>query len=68
MPLSIAEIAEMTSGTMSDVADPALRITGPVVADSRAVVPGVPGARSRSTASTVIMLIADTPPGSRASV
>jgi len=50
MPLSIAEIAEMAAGMMSDVADPAVRITGPVVADSRAVVPGalfvaVPGAR-----------------------
>ena len=50
MPLSIAEIAEMAAGTLSDVADPAARITGPVVADSRAVVPGalfvaLPGAR-----------------------
>jgi UDP-N-acetylmuramoyl-tripeptide--D-alanyl-D-alanine ligase len=50
MPLSIAEIAEMAAGTMSDVADPALRMSGPVVADSRGVVPGavfvaLPGAR-----------------------
>ena len=50
IPLSIAEIAEHDDGHMSDVADPALRINGPVVADSRAVVPGalfvaLPGAR-----------------------
>ena len=33
--LSLAEIASVTSGTLHDVPDPAVRVTGPWVCDSR---------------------------------
>ncbi|WP_406001402.1 UDP-N-acetylmuramoyl-tripeptide--D-alanyl-D-alanine ligase [Streptomyces sp. NBC_00829] len=38
--LSLAEIAEIVGGRSHDIPDPAARITGPVVIDSRAVRPG----------------------------
>ncbi|MGW4034030.1 UDP-N-acetylmuramoyl-tripeptide--D-alanyl-D-alanine ligase [Streptomyces sp. NPDC004838] len=38
--LSLAEIAEIVGGQSHDIPDPAVRITGPVVSDSRAVRPG----------------------------
>ncbi|TQK43926.1 UDP-N-acetylmuramoyl-tripeptide--D-alanyl-D-alanine ligase [Streptomyces sp. SLBN-118] len=38
--LSLAEIAEIVSGQSYDIPDPDLRVTGPVVTDSRAVRPG----------------------------
>ncbi|MEV6397617.1 UDP-N-acetylmuramoyl-tripeptide--D-alanyl-D-alanine ligase [Streptomyces sp. NPDC051907] len=38
--LSLAEIAEIVGGQSYDIPDPAVRITGPVVIDSRAVQPG----------------------------
>lgn len=38
--LSLAEIAEIVGGQSYDIPDPAVRITGPVVIDSRAVRPG----------------------------
>jgi UDP-N-acetylmuramoyl-tripeptide--D-alanyl-D-alanine ligase len=40
IPLTLAEVAQATGGTLHDVPDPQLRITGPVVRDSRHVVPG----------------------------
>lgn len=75
MPFSIAEIAELAAGTMADVADPSLRIIGPVVADSRAVLPGslfvaVPGARydghdfaARAVADGASLVLAARPVG-----
>ncbi|MEU7032385.1 UDP-N-acetylmuramoyl-tripeptide--D-alanyl-D-alanine ligase [Streptomyces sp. NPDC046237] len=38
--LSLAEIAEIVGGQSNDIPDPAVRITGPVVIDSREVKPG----------------------------
>ncbi|GGT64589.1 MULTISPECIES: UDP-N-acetylmuramoyl-tripeptide--D-alanyl-D-alanine ligase [Streptomyces] len=38
--LSLAEIAEIVGGQSYDIPDPAVRITGPVVIDSREVTPG----------------------------
>jgi UDP-N-acetylmuramoyl-tripeptide--D-alanyl-D-alanine ligase len=38
--LSLAEIAEIVGGQSYDIPDPSVRITGPVVIDSRAVQPG----------------------------
>ncbi|MFF8292094.1 UDP-N-acetylmuramoyl-tripeptide--D-alanyl-D-alanine ligase [Streptomyces sp. NPDC016309] len=38
--LSLAEIAEIVGGQSSDIPDPAVRVTGPVVIDSRQVEPG----------------------------
>ena len=38
--LSLAEIAEIVGGQSHDIPDPATRISGPVVIDSRAVQPG----------------------------
>jgi UDP-N-acetylmuramoyl-tripeptide--D-alanyl-D-alanine ligase len=38
--LSLAEIAELVGGQSYDIPDPAVRVTGPVVIDSRAVRPG----------------------------
>ncbi|MCX4582795.1 UDP-N-acetylmuramoyl-tripeptide--D-alanyl-D-alanine ligase [Streptomyces sp. NBC_01481] len=38
--LSLAEIAEIVGGQSYDIPDPDLRVTGPVVIDSRAVQPG----------------------------
>ncbi|MEW9548648.1 UDP-N-acetylmuramoyl-tripeptide--D-alanyl-D-alanine ligase [Nonomuraea sp. NPDC050783] len=50
IPLPLARIAEITSGTLSGMADPRAVVRGPVVIDSRAVEPGslfvaFPGAR-----------------------
>ncbi|MER7819431.1 UDP-N-acetylmuramoyl-tripeptide--D-alanyl-D-alanine ligase [Streptomyces sp. NPDC096153] len=38
--LSLAEIAEIVGGQPYDIPDPSVRVTGPVVRDSREVVPG----------------------------
>ncbi|MFE0426170.1 UDP-N-acetylmuramoyl-tripeptide--D-alanyl-D-alanine ligase, partial [Streptomyces sp. NPDC058953] len=38
--LSLAEIAAVVGGQPYDIPDPDLPVTGPVVTDSRAVVPG----------------------------
>lgn len=38
--LSLAEIAEIVGGQSHDIPDPAVRVTGPVVIDSRQVEPG----------------------------
>ncbi|MFI6643799.1 UDP-N-acetylmuramoyl-tripeptide--D-alanyl-D-alanine ligase [Streptomyces sp. NPDC050504] len=38
--LSLAEIAEIVGGQQHDIPDPAIRVTGPVVIDSRQVGPG----------------------------
>ncbi|AWI27993.1 UDP-N-acetylmuramoyl-tripeptide--D-alanyl-D-alanine ligase [Streptomyces tirandamycinicus] len=38
--LSLAEIAEAVGGQLHDIPDPSVRVTGPVVRDSREVVPG----------------------------
>ncbi|WP_367323822.1 UDP-N-acetylmuramoyl-tripeptide--D-alanyl-D-alanine ligase [Streptomyces sp. HUAS ZL42] len=38
--LSLAEIAEVVGGQTHDIPDPSVRVTGPVVRDSREVVPG----------------------------
>jgi UDP-N-acetylmuramoyl-tripeptide--D-alanyl-D-alanine ligase len=51
IPLTLAEVAAATGGTLAGGADPAAVVTGPVVADSREVVPGslfvaLPGERS----------------------
>ena len=51
IPLSVAQIAEVTAAQLSDVTDPAALVTGPVVIDSRDVVPGslfaaLPGTRT----------------------
>jgi len=40
IPLSLAEVAAATGGTLSAAADPAAQVTGGVVTDSRAVGPG----------------------------
>jgi UDP-N-acetylmuramoyl-tripeptide--D-alanyl-D-alanine ligase len=40
IPLSLAEIAAVVSGQQCDIPDPDVRVTGPVVKDSRDVVPG----------------------------
>jgi UDP-N-acetylmuramoyl-tripeptide--D-alanyl-D-alanine ligase len=40
IPLSLAEIAAVVSGQQCDIPDPDVRVTGPVVIDSRAVEPG----------------------------
>nr|WP_308210642.1 UDP-N-acetylmuramoyl-tripeptide--D-alanyl-D-alanine ligase [Actinomadura luzonensis] len=50
IPMPLARIAEITSGTLSGMADPRAVVRGPVVIDSRAVEPGslfvaLPGAR-----------------------
>lgn len=48
--LTIAEIAQLSNGKISEITDPAALVPGPVVADSRLVVPGalfvaIPGER-----------------------
>ncbi|SEL73882.1 UDP-N-acetylmuramoyl-tripeptide--D-alanyl-D-alanine ligase [Streptacidiphilus jiangxiensis] len=40
IPLTLAEVAEATGGTLVDVPDPQARVTGPVVHDSRQVSSG----------------------------
>jgi UDP-N-acetylmuramoyl-tripeptide--D-alanyl-D-alanine ligase len=50
MTLTVNEIAQLSHGVVSDLADPAARVIGPVVVDSRRVTSGslyvaVPGAR-----------------------
>ncbi|MFG7941138.1 UDP-N-acetylmuramoyl-tripeptide--D-alanyl-D-alanine ligase [Streptomyces cacaoi] len=40
IPLSLAEIAALTGGRQHDITDPEVRITGPVVIDSREAGPG----------------------------
>ncbi|MFC5908360.1 UDP-N-acetylmuramoyl-tripeptide--D-alanyl-D-alanine ligase [Streptacidiphilus monticola] len=40
IPLTLAEVAQATGGTLSDCPDPSVRVTGPVVYDSRQVEPG----------------------------
>lgn len=40
IPLPLARVAEITSGALNGLADPAAVVRGPVVIDSRAVVPG----------------------------
>jgi UDP-N-acetylmuramoyl-tripeptide--D-alanyl-D-alanine ligase len=40
IPLSLAEVAAATRGTLTSAADPAARVTGAVVTDSRTVGPG----------------------------
>lgn len=50
IPLSLAEIAAVTGGTVTDAPDPHLCVTGPAASDSRQVTPGgmfaaIPGAR-----------------------
>lgn len=40
IPFTLAEIASITAGRLSDQADPDTQVSGPVVADSRVVVPG----------------------------
>jgi UDP-N-acetylmuramoyl-tripeptide--D-alanyl-D-alanine ligase len=51
IPLSLAEVARVTGGQLSDVADHAALVTGPVVIDSREAGPGslfaaLPGTRT----------------------
>ncbi len=48
--LTISEVAQLCNGKVSDIADPTVLVPGPVVADSRLVVPGalfvaIPGDR-----------------------
>ncbi|MFC1416838.1 UDP-N-acetylmuramoyl-tripeptide--D-alanyl-D-alanine ligase [Streptacidiphilus cavernicola] len=40
IPMTLAEVAQATGGTLHDVTDPRTRVTGPVVHDSRQVEPG----------------------------
>lgn len=40
IPLTLAEVAAATGGTLADVADPAVRVTGDVELDSRRIAPG----------------------------
>ncbi|MDJ0341084.1 UDP-N-acetylmuramoyl-tripeptide--D-alanyl-D-alanine ligase [Streptomyces sp. H10-C2] len=40
IPLTLAEVADAVSGRMHDIPEPGTRVTGPVVIDSRDVVPG----------------------------
>jgi UDP-N-acetylmuramoyl-tripeptide--D-alanyl-D-alanine ligase len=51
IPLSLAEVARVTTGQLADVPDPAALVTGPVVIDSREAGPGslfaaLPGTRT----------------------
>jgi len=51
IPLSVLQIASATGGQLADVSDPGAVVTGPVVIDSREVVPGslfaaLPGTRT----------------------
>jgi UDP-N-acetylmuramoyl-tripeptide--D-alanyl-D-alanine ligase len=51
IPLSVAQIAEVTGAVLADVPDPAAQVTGPVVIDSREAQPGslfgaLPGTRT----------------------
>ncbi|MFI1863481.1 UDP-N-acetylmuramoyl-tripeptide--D-alanyl-D-alanine ligase [Streptomyces jumonjinensis] len=73
--LSLAEIAEIVGGQSYDIPDPRIRITGPVVTDSRAVRPGAlftafAGARSdghdfaaRAVADGAVAVLATRPVG-----
>jgi UDP-N-acetylmuramoyl-tripeptide--D-alanyl-D-alanine ligase len=40
IPLPVGQVAELTGAVLADVADPAVLVSGPVVIDSRDVVPG----------------------------
>ena len=40
IPMTLAEVAQATGGTLHDVTDPQVLVTGPVVHDSRQVAPG----------------------------
>jgi UDP-N-acetylmuramoyl-tripeptide--D-alanyl-D-alanine ligase len=40
IPLRLAEVADVTGGTLHDVPDPSVRLAGPVVCDSREAEPG----------------------------
>lgn len=40
IPLTLAEVAQAVGGSMHDIPDSTVRVTGPVVRDSREVVPG----------------------------
>ena len=40
IPMTLAEVAQATGGTLHDVSDPQAQVTGPVVHDSRQVEPG----------------------------
>ncbi|MDF9812653.1 UDP-N-acetylmuramoyl-tripeptide--D-alanyl-D-alanine ligase [Streptomyces sp. SPB162] len=40
IPLTLAEVADAVGGSMHDIPEPGRRVTGPVVIDSREVVPG----------------------------
>ncbi|MCM2418841.1 UDP-N-acetylmuramoyl-tripeptide--D-alanyl-D-alanine ligase [Streptomyces sp. RKAG293] len=40
IPLTLAEVADAVGGSMHDIPEPGTRVTGPVVIDSREVVPG----------------------------
>ncbi|MBF9070986.1 UDP-N-acetylmuramoyl-tripeptide--D-alanyl-D-alanine ligase [Streptacidiphilus fuscans] len=40
IPLTLAEVAEATGGKLVDTPDPQTRVTGPVVHDSRQILPG----------------------------
>ncbi|MEY9843482.1 UDP-N-acetylmuramoyl-tripeptide--D-alanyl-D-alanine ligase [Streptacidiphilus sp. BW17] len=40
IPLTLAEVAEATGGKLADTPDPQTRVTGPVVHDSRQILPG----------------------------
>jgi UDP-N-acetylmuramoyl-tripeptide--D-alanyl-D-alanine ligase len=51
IPLSVAEVAELTGAVLADGPDPAAPVTGPVVIDSREAIPGslfaaLPGTRA----------------------
>ena len=40
IPMTLAEIGSATGGTLCDVPDPGMLVTGPAASDSREVVPG----------------------------
>ncbi len=75
IPLSLALVTEVTGARLSDVPDPGVLITGPVVIDSREVVPGalfaaLPGTRAdghqfagQSLAAGAVAVLASRPVG-----
>jgi UDP-N-acetylmuramoyl-tripeptide--D-alanyl-D-alanine ligase len=75
IPLSVAEIAELTGAHLADGPDPAALVSGPVVIDSREAVPGglfaaLPGTRAdghdfaaAAVAAGAVVVLAQRPAG-----
>ena len=80
IPLTLAEIAEITGGELHDVADPDTQVTGSVEFDSRKITPGglflaLPGAQvdghdyaARAAAAGAVAVLAARPVGAASAV